>query len=198
MRCLFLPVLATLLLAGTASAAEMRSVEVEYRDGRYTMDSEVWFDATVEQVYEVFRRWDLSTQFSSAIVEAHDVEADEQGRPQFYIRNKGCVLFFCFSVERQGYVEHEVNEELRAFANPDKSDFLLSNETWEFNAEKGGTVVSYHLQMKPKFWVPPGIGPYFIKRKLKQSGGDAIDRIEVIAQNIASEQGAIAERAAAK
>ena len=184
MRCTFLPVLATILVVGTATAAEIRSVEVEYTEGRYTMDSEVWLDAAVEQVYEVFRRWDLSTQFSSAIVEARDVQADEHGRPQFYIRNKGCVLFFCFSVERQGYVEREENEELRAYANPETSDFLLSNEIWEFAAEEGGTVVSYHLLMKPKFWVPPGIGPYFIKRKLKQSGGDAIDRIEVIAQRM--------------
>lgn len=172
-----------LLSLENATAAEMRSVNVDYTDGRYTMVSEVWFDATVEQVYEVFRRWDLSTQFSSTIVDARDVEADEQGRPQYYIKHKGCVLFFCLSFERNGYVERELNEVLRAYANPEASDFELANETWTFAAENGGTVVSYHLLMKPKFWVPPGIGPYFIKRKLKNDGGDAIDRIEVIAQH---------------
>jgi len=41
--------------------------------------------------------------------------------------------------------------------------------------------------MKPKFWIPPGIGPYLIKRKLRNSGSDAIDRIELIAQAIVSE-----------
>jgi len=168
----------------TASAADMRSVHVDYVNGRYTMVSEVWFDATVEQVFEVFRRWDLSTQFSSAIVESRDEAADELGRPQYYVRNKGCVLFFCRSFERQGHVELEVNEVLRAFANPETSDFLLSDETWSFVAEDGGTVVTYHMLMKPKFWVPPGIGPYFIKRKLENDGGDAIDRIEEIAQGI--------------
>lgn len=189
MRCTALPVLVVLLLTGTATAAEMRSVDVDYTDGRYTMVSEVWFDATVEQVYEVFRQWDLSTQFSSTIVEAADVEADDEGRPQFYIRHRGCVLFFCLSFERRGYVESEPNEVLRAFANPETSDFLMSNETWTFAADEGGTVVSYHLLMKPKFWVPPGIGPYMIKRKLKNDGGDALDRIEVIAQALQSGPG---------
>jgi hypothetical protein len=167
-----------------AGAAEMRSIDVEHHKGRYTVSSEVWFDATVAQVFEVFRHWDLSTQFSSAIAESRDIATDEYGRPGYYVRNEGCVLFFCRSFVRQGHVELEVNEELRAFANPEISDFKLSNETWTFVAENGGTVVTYRLLMEPDFWVPPGIGPYLIKRKFRNNGGDAIDRIEEIAQEI--------------
>ncbi|MGB5332787.1 MAG: hypothetical protein WBM80_13065 [Woeseiaceae bacterium] len=173
-----------LLWLNTVAAAEMRSINVEHHKGRYTVSSEVWFDATVKQVFEVFRHWDLSTQFSSAIAESRDIAADEYGRPGYYVRNEGCLLFFCKSFVRQGHVELEVNEELRAFANPEFSDFKLSNETWTFVAEDGGTVVRYRLLMEPDFWVPPGIGPYLIKRKFRNNGGDAIDRIEEIAQEI--------------
>ena len=179
--------------SGVAYAAEMRSVDVEHENRRYTMQSEVWFNAPLEQVYEVFSRWDLSTQFSSAIVKSNDLEPDEQGRPQFFIRHRGCVLFFCMTFERQGHVESQPNEVLRAFANPETSDFLISNETWTFAAERGGTVVVYHLLMQPKFWVPPGIGPYMIKRKLENDGGDAIDRIEAIAQRMAQDSGTTGE-----
>jgi hypothetical protein len=170
-----------------AQAAEMLSIEVDYEKGIYTMNSEVWFDATVEQVYEVFRYWDNSTKFSSAIVESRDVEPDAEGRPQFYVRNKGCVLFFCTSFVRQGYVEAERNEVIFAFVDPETSDFHLSNESWRFEKRDGGTVVTYDLEMTPKFWIPPGIGPYLIKRKLKKSGGNAIDRIELVAQAVISE-----------
>ena len=173
-----------LLWLNTVAAAEMRSINVEHHKGRYTVSSEVWFDASVKQVFEVFRHWDLSTQFSSAIVESRDIAADEYGRPGYYVRNEGCLLFFCKSFVRQGYVELEVNEELRAFGNPELSDFKLSNETWTFIAEDGGTVVRYQLLMEPDFWVPPGIGPYLIKRKFRNNGGDAIDRIEQIAREI--------------
>ena len=184
MRGLF--VSATLLLLPAAHAADMLSIEVDYDDGTYTMNSEVWFDASIEQVFEVFRRWDYSAEFSSTIVEARDVEADEQGRPQFYIRNKGCVLFFCKSFERRGYVEQKLNRELLAFTDPQTSDFHQSDERWDFAARNGGTVVKYNLEMSPKFWIPPGIGPYLIKRKLKKGGERAIDRIEVIAQGLTS------------
>lgn len=180
-------ILCLLALGATADGAEILSIKVESDAGAYTMTSEVWFDATLEQIYEVYRHWDYSTEFSSAIVEARDMEPDEQGRPQFYIRNKGCVLFFCQSFERQGHIELQPHETIRAYANPDTSDFHFSNESWQFLPRDGGTVVTYDLAMKPKFWVPPGIGPYLIKRKLKNNGGDAVDRIERIAQGLVGE-----------
>ena len=175
-------VLVLLLYSTSGQSAELRSVEVNHHDGVYTMVSSVWFDATIDQVYGVFRQWDISSDFSSAIIEAYDMEADEHGRPQFYIRNRGCVLFFCKSFERQGYVEAVPNKILRAFTNPETSDFHMCDESWVFVAEGGGTIVTYDLRMKPKFWIPPAIGPFLIKRKLKRDGGRAIHRIEAIAQ----------------
>jgi len=168
-------------------AAEMLSIEVDHDEGIYTMSSEVWFDASVEQVYEIFRYWDHSTKFSSAIAESRDLPPDEQGRPQFYVRNKGCVLFFCTSFERQGFVESEANVFINAYSDPDVSDFSVSNESWQFESRDGGTVVLYDLEMSPKFWIPPVIGPYFIKRKFKNNGDRAIDRIELLAQDVTVE-----------
>ena len=173
-----------LLLPVSGLGAELLSIEVDYEHGTYTLNSEVWFDATVEQVYEVFRRWDNSAEFSSVIVESRDVAPDEFGRARFYVRNRVCILFFCWSFERHGYVEFERNQRLLAFADPATSDFHLSDERWQFVARDGGTVVTYDWQMKPKFWIPPGIGPYVIKRKLERDGGSAIDRIEAIAQRV--------------
>jgi hypothetical protein len=172
------------VLSSTAGAAEMLSVEVNHEEGIYTMNSEVWFDATVEQVYEIFRYWDNSTKFSSAIVESRDMPADKRGRPQFYVRNRACILLFCKSFERQGYVESEVNVVIYAFVDPEKSDFHLSNESWRFVARDGGTVVIYDFEMQPKFWIPLGIGPYLIKRKLRKNVDSAVDRIEVLARAV--------------
>lgn len=178
---------------GAASAAEMRSIDVQYDDGRYMMVSVVWFNAGIDEMYHVFSRWDLSEQFSSAVVEARDLEADEQGRPGFFIVNKGCVWFFCKTLTRRGYVEHEPRKILRAYADPAHSDFRMSNESWRFAEHEGGTIVTYELLMEPDFWVPPAIGPYLIKRKLKKDGGRALNRIEVIAQELAGDIGSLVD-----
>lgn len=181
------PRFAVLLLACvalTAGAAEMRSVEVERVDGRYIMRSEAHFAASVEAVYMVFANYDLSTEFSGAIVEARNIDAEEGGRPGFYVRNRGCVLFFCTSFERYGYVEREPYKIIRASADPARSDFHVSNESWQFERDGTGTIVTYDLVFEPKFWVPPVIGPYVIQRKLRNDGGDAIERIETIARRL--------------
>ena len=49
---------------------------------------------------------------------------------------------------------------------------------------EGGTIVTYHLYMRPDFWVPPAVGPYMIKRKLRREAGKALDRIEALAQEL--------------
>ena len=177
-----------LFVAGSASAAELRSIEVGHDRGTYSLESEVWFDAGVEEVFLAFSTWDLATQYSSAVAEARDLEPDAEGRPGFYTRNRGCILFFCKSVVRQGWVEKEGNRLLRAFADPDYSDFVFSNETWTFDEESGGTRVVYKLHFDPKFWVPPAIGPYMIKRKIKKEGGVAIDRIEAVARDLVARE----------
>jgi hypothetical protein len=178
-RCWSLTLLA---LAVPGLAAEIRSLDVRYEDGYYTMRSEAWFDVGVEPMYDVFSSWEISTEFSSAIVEARDLAPDASGRPGFYTVARGCVLFFCKSLTRQGYVERDPPQLLRAVADPEQSDFEVSDETWEFEAVDGGTSVTYTLLMKPSFWVPPAIGPFVIKRTLRNKAGQALDRIESIAR----------------
>jgi hypothetical protein len=179
-----------LVIAGPSLAAEMRSLDVHYEDGHYSLESKVWFDVEREPIYQVFSTWDISAEFSRAIVEARDLAPDDEGRPGFYVVNRGCVLFFCKSLKRQGYVERERPELLRAFADPELSDFEISNETWAFVEENGGTVITYTLHVKPAFWVPPAIGPFLIQRKLRKSAGEALDRVEAIAQRY-SEKGTL-------
>ena len=173
-----------LLVSGAATAADIRSLDVRFEDGFYTLESTVWFDVGLESTYEIFSSWDRSEEFSSAVVEARDLEPGDDGRPGFFVRNRGCILFFCKSLTREGWVERKQDEELRAVADPERSDFKVSNETWTFVAAEGGTIVTYHLYMRPDFWVPPAVGPYMIKRKLRRDAGRALDRIEALAQEL--------------
>ena len=179
--------LAGLLLSAVSYSAEMRSVNVDYDDGYYYLESEVWFDVDRTSIFEVFLDWDLAGEYSSIIVEAKNVGPDEDGGMGYYIHNRGCILFFCKSARRNGSVTSERNEFIRAIADPENSDFELSEEIWTFRGDGDGTIVRYKMKMKPNFWIPPVIGPYFMKRKLRSDGGDAINRIEEIAQQRESE-----------
>ncbi len=170
-----------------AEASDLREVAIDRVDGVYKMHSVVWFDADINSVYNVFLDWDLSEQFSSIVVESRNTGSDASGDRGFYTRNRACILFYCKSVERSGSVEHEPLQFIKAMADPEQSDFHISNETWQFEEEGSGTLITYELEMRPKFWIPPIIGPYVLKKKMADDGVEALDRIEAIAQDWTSD-----------
>jgi Polyketide cyclase / dehydrase and lipid transport len=171
-----------LLLAAGLHAAELRSVEVSRVDDRYRLTSEVWFDTDIDAIFAVFLDYDLAARFTSFIVEARNLEPGENGQRRFYIRNHGCVWFFCRAFERTGHVEHKQRSFIRSTAEPELSDFVFSLEEWRFQPEGRGTLVAYDFEFETKFWIPPLIGPFVLQRKLERDSADAIHRIEAIAQ----------------
>lgn len=175
-------VLCLLFLGAAAGAAELKDVVVDYEDGRYFLSSRVWFDADAQSLYSVFLDYDLAHRFSSFIVESRNIEAAEDGVRGFYIRNRGCVWFFCRTFERRGRVEHRPYEYIRATGDAEQSDFHRSFESWTFEVKDEGTVVHYEFEFAPKFWIPPLIGPRILQRKLERDSHRALDRIEALAQ----------------
>ncbi len=176
-RCL---AIALLFSSAATVAAELRFVDVERDDDHYKLRSLTWFDTNSEQLFRVFTDYDQFHRFTSAITESENVEADEAGRPQFYTKMEGCVLRFCMTFDRNGYLEID-DEKVVAVSDPEKSDFKRSHESWTMVPTTDGTLVIYQFEMIPDFWVPPVIGPYFIQKALKSGGERAVNRIEAIA-----------------
>lgn len=173
---------AVLYLQGMPSiAAELQDVTVEQKDGRYHLTSVTYFDATQSQLYKVLTDYEQFPRFSSAFVEAENRAPDEQGRPQFYTRMDGCVLMFCKSYIRYGYLELKPEYDIVAMVDPELSNFDFSRERWQLIPDGDGTIMIYDFEMEPGFWVPPIVGPYVIKRALRSGGTAAVNRIEALA-----------------
>lgn len=171
-----------LLLCGLAQAAELRDIDMDREDGVFRLRSVVWFDAHQAPLYAVFINYDLTEEFTSFVAESRNLEPGADGRRRFYIRNQGCVWFFCKSFERTGVVDHKFSTFIRSTADAELSDFEDSVETWTFSADGDGTLVEYTWEFRTKFWVPPLIGPYVIRRKLERDGPYALNRIEALAR----------------
>ena len=170
-----------LLCCAPAQSADLQEVTVEFDDGRYLLRSETLFDAPEEALYAVLTNYDLFEQFSSVFNVSRNMAPDDQGRPQFYNEAEGCVLFFCVSFERYGYLELEPTSHIRAIVDPERSDFDHSVESWHLSNADGRTLLVYEFEMEPAFWVPPVIGPFYIRRALRSGAIRAVDRIEAIA-----------------
>lgn len=172
------------LLSPASPAAELRALEVD-RDteiNQYSLRSVTWFNASPEAMYKVLTDYDLFYKFTSAIVESRNTEEDEAGRPGYYTRMEGCVLMWCRSFIRIGHLTLDPSTRIVANADPERSNFKKSRESWSLSKEGDGTLLVYEFEMVPDFWVPPVIGPFYIKRALQSGGEKAADRIEALAQ----------------
>lgn len=164
-------------------AADLQSVKVSHKDGRYYMSSVTFFQAPRAGVFDVLTDYEHFGRLSSVYREYKYLSPTDDGVPRVYTRVEGCILFFCQSMERTERLIAEGLDALVAIVEPEASDFSFSEARWTFTESGEGTLVAYEMSMQPSFWVPPLIGPYMIKRKLRSGGLDAIERIEALANS---------------
>ncbi len=166
------------LLAAGAHAAELKSVDVTHEKGVYRMTSVTVLDAPLAGVFDVLTDYDDFERISSVYDDAHFLPRLGDDPVRVYTRVKGCVWFYCQTLERVEILTNEGLTCLRTEAIPDASDFKSSVSTWTLREVEGGTEVTYSILMEPDFFVPPLIGPYVLKRRLRSGGTDAIARME--------------------
>jgi hypothetical protein len=179
-------IITTLALAGAligpfAWAATMRSLDVDKKDMRYSLVADTFLAAPADAIYAVLIDYDRMNRISSVYKEYGYLEPDTDGTPIVYTRMEGCALFYCKSMMRVERLEMNPPHYIRTVVLPEQSDFKYAMSEWLLEPEGEGTHVTYKLEMEPDFWVPPVVGPWFLKRTLMRGGTRAINRIENIA-----------------
>jgi hypothetical protein len=167
-----------------AAAATLEQVVVDYDAGRYSLDADAFLAAPREAIFVVLTDYDRFGRISSTYKEYGFKDPMPDGTPVIFTRMEGCVLVFCRSLTRVELLQSQAPSFIRTVALPEQSDFHHSVSEFTLSPERGGTRVIYHLEMEPKFWVPPIIGPWILQRKLARGGADAIQRIERLAQEL--------------
>jgi hypothetical protein len=178
--------IAVLVLTGAlggpfAWAATMRSLDVDKNNTRYSLVADTFLAASADSIYAVLIDYDRINRISSVYKEHGYLEPDVDGTPIVYTRMEGCALFYCKSMRRVERLEMEPPYYIRTVTLPEQSDFKYAVSEWVLEPEGDGTHVTYKLELEPDFWVPPIVGPWYLKRTLMRGGSRAIQRIENIA-----------------
>ncbi len=178
--------LAAALFASAARPAEIESLDVTLVDGRYHLVAQTHLDATPGAIYKVLLDYDDDAygRISDVYKESAYLAPAPDGTPLVYTRVEGCLLFFCRSMRRVERLEAVKPSLIRTVALPDRSDFKYSRSEWRLEPEAGGTHVTYRLDLQPDFWLPPFVGPAFLKHVLLHGGIHAVERIETLAQQL--------------
>src|SRR5687768_10337534 len=164
--------------------ATLRTVDVSRREDRYRVVADTHLDASPEAIYKVLMDFDGDRyqRISEIYKESSYLPPDNDGTPLVYTRVEGCLLRYCRSMSRVERLEVVTPQFIRSRTVPERSDFKYSLSEWTFEPENGGTRVTYLMEMEPNFWLPPFVGPWFLKRTLLRGAPAAIDQIEILAQ----------------
>jgi hypothetical protein len=182
-RKTFLLAAVSALYTSSSLPATLRDIDVSRNAERYSVVAETHLDATPEAIYKVLLDFDGDRyqRISEIYKESSYLPPDIDGTPLVYTRVEGCLLRFCRSMSRVERLEIVTPQFIRSRTVPERSDFKYSLAEWTFAPEGNGTRLTYRMEMEPNFWLPPFVGPWFLKRTLLHGAPAAIDQIELLA-----------------
>jgi hypothetical protein len=183
-RKTFLLVAIGVCYVSSSLPATLRAVDVSRRQDRYRVVADTHLAASPEAIYKVLLDFDGDRyqRISEIYKESSYLPPDSDGTPLVYTRVEGCLMRYCRSMSRVERLEVVTPQFIRSRTVPERSDFKYSMSEWTFAPEDGGTRVTYLMEMEPNFWLPPFVGPWFLKRTLLKGAPAAIDQIELLAQ----------------
>jgi len=187
-------ILAACCVAGYGLSAELKTVEVKRNRDRYQVVADTHLAAPPSAIYAILVDFDHDRyqQISEIYKESTYLPPDSDGTPMVYTRVEGCLLLFCRSMRRVERLEVMKPSFIRATTVPERSDFKYSMAEWTLEPEGDGTRVVYRMEMEPSFWLPPFVGPWFLKRTLLHGAPAAVGRIEELAQALEQQRQAAA------
>jgi hypothetical protein len=181
-KILLLAVLSSCYSSSSAPAT-LRAIDVSRNQERYLVVAETHLRASPEAIAKVLLDFDGDRyqRISEIYKESSYLPPDADGTPLVYTRVEGCLILFCRSMRRVERLEVVTPRFIRSKTVPERSDFKYSLAEWTFEAEGDGTRLVYRMEMEPDFWLPPFVGPWFLKRTLMNGAPAAIEQIELLA-----------------
>ena len=167
-----------------AAAATIDDLEVTKEGGRYSLEAHAQLDATPESIFHVLTDFDDNaySRISRAYKESRYLEPAADGTPLVYTRMEGCLLWHCVTLERTERLETREPQWIKSTALPEQSNFKHATSEWLLEPDGDGTRMTYRVELEPDFFMPPVIGPWYLKRTLSQGGQRAVTRIERLAR----------------
>lgn len=173
------------LFADPAGAGEVRKASVDHRDGEYFVDMAVKISGNKDTVYNIATDYRKLSRLSKLIVESGLVNrATPDGTSVIRRRlvTRTCVMKLCFNATLVEDVWEPSSGIIRTVFIPEESDFVSGEAVWQISRiDADNTLIDFHSRFRPAFWVPPLVGPYFIRRMMLDAAEETILNIEQLA-----------------
>ncbi|MDX1489219.1 MAG: hypothetical protein R3268_13500 [Acidiferrobacterales bacterium] len=164
-----------------AMALDIRDLEITHEGDRYRVHFDVVvpvLSARAQALLGDYHQW---PNLSDTMTESRLLQTYPDGRQRVRVVFHSCVLLFCKDVSQTKELDNRQDGEIRAVVVPAQSDFRYGWEHWQIRPAKDLTRIQYRAEFVPAFALPPVIGPWILKTKLRQQLILTVERLELLA-----------------
>ncbi len=162
----------TVLLLGLVGVSHSMALEIDdvriTRQGRvYTAQLTFDITASVDQVTAVLTDYEHPNRLTPDVTK-REVVGRKSGITRVRTEIHSCVVFFCKDLTLTQDVT-VVAGAIKADIVPEESDFRSGYILWLVTSgDRGGSHIQYDSVIEPDFFIPPLIGRFFIRKRLRQ------------------------------
>jgi hypothetical protein len=168
--------------AGEASAAQLNEVTVSNGQAGLRLTFDAVVDAPERRVYQVLSDYARFGRMNPAIISMSVAPAPDGRGSRVRSVLKSCVWFFCRTVVTVEDVTEPDGRTIEARIVPGQGDFEGGSSLWRLTAEGARTRLRYQSTRVASFWIPPLIGPWMIKRTLREQLEASLRVLERLAE----------------
>lgn len=169
---------ALLHYAAVSSAGNLQELSVMAQDGEYRLHIIREIDAPAAYVYHVITDYRNAARINPAITEVEILPSGGAGVVR--VRNRTEYRFgpFHLNIDWVGDITERPDGELDIITVPELSSFEAGRARWKIVPEGYHTVVSHESSFRPKFFIPPVLGEYFVRNYVLSNTLATFNRIE--------------------
>jgi len=160
-------------------SGEIKKLKLERTaENFYLIEVEVQVEASEQKVATLLTDYGYLTRLNSQILESELINVDESGVSQVRTKIRPCGYLLCQTIHQVQKLRRSESGSIVATVIPEKSDFLEGHAKWDFQSQ--GTSVTIHFQARllPRFWVPPFINLWVMRRMLENEMLETITNLE--------------------
>lgn len=165
-----------------AGAGQLFDIAIQEQDGVYSVRVEMQVDAPSDQVYKVLTDYTHMYRLNPSITESKLLPSTREGVVRVLTRIEDCVLVVCLDIVRVDDIRELGYGHFIAEADPQQSDLALGRTVWRILPMHDYCRVVYEAKLQPNFILPPIIGPYVMKDRLREGVLTSLKNLECIAK----------------
>lgn len=169
------------LVPAVVMAGSLESIAVDRKGNSYSVSMIANLDTSADKAWGVLADLDALPKLNDAIHQiSYSPSPDQLASSRAASVIRLCVLFFCKNLNQTQDLYHQPNH-LHAKVIADLSDFHYGYGDWKIVDHHGSAQLHFNSSLEPKFWIPPLIGPWVIRRKLASEAVVTMENIERLA-----------------